>query len=168
MFGRWKFDDVFSLFPNLGERRGQPAGGVAGGEQQMLTMCRTLIGDPDLVIIDEPTEGVAPRLVDQKPTIALKISHRLYAMGHGRIVFAGYPPVARKGQANSVQKGYSVLSVRTASLGTKEPIRHELALPGSVTGARAGAATPHGGKPGQAMPQTVDAIIASGPPPAGP
>jgi branched-chain amino acid transport system ATP-binding protein len=55
----------------------------------MLTMRRTLVGDPDLVIIDEPTEGLAPKLVEQKLTIALKISHRLYVMGHGRIVFAG-------------------------------------------------------------------------------
>ena len=111
VFGRWKFDDVFSLFPNLGERRDNPAGVLSGGEQQMLTMCRTLMGDPDLVIIDEPTEGLAPRLVEQvgrlldeiarrgtaillveqKLTIALKISHRLYVMGHGRIVFAGSP-----------------------------------------------------------------------------
>ena len=111
VFGRWKFDDVFSLFPNLGERRDNPAGVLSGGEQQMLTMCRTLMGDPDLVIIDEPTEGLAPRLVEQvgrlldeiprrgtanllveqKLTIALKISHRLYVMGHGRIVFTGSP-----------------------------------------------------------------------------
>jgi len=111
VFGRWTFDDVFSLFPNLGERRDNPAGVLSGGEQQMLTMCRTLMGDPDLVIIDEPTEGLAPRLVEQvgrlldeiarrgtaillveqKLTIALKISHRLYVMGHGRIVFSGSP-----------------------------------------------------------------------------
>jgi branched-chain amino acid transport system ATP-binding protein len=111
MFGRWTFDDVFSLFPNLGNRRDNPAGVLSGGEQQMLTMCRTLMGDPGLVIIDEPTEGLAPRLVEQvgrlldeiarrgaaillveqKLTIALKISHRLYVMGHGRIVFSGTP-----------------------------------------------------------------------------
>jgi len=111
VFGRWKFDDVFSLFPNLGERRDNPAGVLSGGEQQMLTMCRTLMGDPDLVIIDEPTEGLAPKLVEQvgrlldeiarrgtaillveqKLTIALKISRRLYVMGHGRIVFEGTP-----------------------------------------------------------------------------
>jgi branched-chain amino acid transport system ATP-binding protein len=111
VFGRWKLDDVFALFPNLGARQDNPAGVLSGGEQQMLTMCRTLMGDPDLVIIDEPTEGLAPRLVEQvgrlldeiarrgtaillveqKLTIALKISHRLYVMGHGRIVFAGTP-----------------------------------------------------------------------------
>ncbi len=111
VFGRWNFEDMFKLFPNLGERRDNPAGVLSGGEQQMLTMCRTLMGDPDLVIIDEPTEGLAPKLVEQvgelldeiarrgvsillveqKLTIALKISKRLYVMGHGRIVFEGNP-----------------------------------------------------------------------------
>src|SRR5262249_59917230 len=110
-FGRWNFDDLFRLFPNLAERQDNPAGVLSGGEQQMLTMCRTLMGDPDLVIIDEPTEGLAPKLVEQvgtlldeiakrgtaillveqKLTIALKISRRLYVMGHGRIVFEGTP-----------------------------------------------------------------------------
>jgi branched-chain amino acid transport system ATP-binding protein len=110
-FGRWTFDDMFELFPNLKERQDNSAGVLSGGEQQMLTMCRTLMGDPELVIIDEPTEGLAPKLVllvgnlldeiarrgvsillvEQKLTIALKISHRIYVMGHGRIVFEGTP-----------------------------------------------------------------------------
>ena len=110
-FGRWTFDDVFRLFPNLDARQNNLAGVLSGGEQQMLTMCRTLMGDPDLVLIDEPTEGLAPLLVEQvgvllaeiasrgvaillveqKLTIALKISHRLYVMGHGHIVFEGTP-----------------------------------------------------------------------------
>jgi len=110
-FGRWNFDDVYELFPNLAERRGNSASVLSGGEQQMLTMCRTLMGDPELVIIDEPTEGLAPKLVEQvaqlldeiarrgisvllveqKLTIAMKISHRLYVMGHGHIVFEGTP-----------------------------------------------------------------------------
>ena len=64
-FGRWTFDDVFRLFPNLAARQGNPAGVLSGGEQQMLTMCRTLMGDPDLILIDEPTEGLAPLLVEQ-------------------------------------------------------------------------------------------------------
>ncbi|HZD53570.1 MAG TPA: ABC transporter ATP-binding protein [Woeseiaceae bacterium] len=109
--GRWSIDDMFELFPNLRERADIDASMLSGGEQQMLTMCRTLMGDPDLVIIDEPTEGLAPRLVsqvatllneivrrgvsillvEQKLTIALKISHRLYVMGHGHIVFEGTP-----------------------------------------------------------------------------
>jgi branched-chain amino acid transport system ATP-binding protein len=110
-FGRWNFDDVFRLFPNLAERQNIQAGVLSGGEQQMLTICRTLMGDPDLILIDEPTEGLAPRLVEQvgqlleeiarrgvsiflieqKLTVALQISHRLYVMGHGRIVFVGTP-----------------------------------------------------------------------------
>ena len=110
-FGRWTFDDVFRLFPNLEQRQNNMAGVLSGGEQQMLTMCRTLMGDPDLILIDEPTEGLAPLLVEQvaillgeiarrgisillveqKLTIALKISGRLYVMGHGRIVFEGTP-----------------------------------------------------------------------------
>lgn len=111
VFGRWNFDDMYALFPNLAERRAALASVLSGGEQQMLTMCRTLMGDPELVIIDEPTEGLAPKLVEQvarlldeiagrgvsillveqKLTIALRISTRLYVMGHGRIVFEGDP-----------------------------------------------------------------------------
>jgi branched-chain amino acid transport system ATP-binding protein len=107
--GRWSFDDVYALFPMLRERRNAPGGVLSGGEQQMLTICRTLMGDPALIMVDEPTEGLAPRLVDrvrelleriaargvaillieQKLTIALAIAHRVYVMGHGRIVFEG-------------------------------------------------------------------------------
>lgn len=110
--GRWSMQDMFKIFPRLEERADTMAGVLSGGEQQMLTMCRTLMGDPDLVMIDEPTEGLAPMmvelvgklleeiagrgisilLVEQKLTIALKISHRLYVMGHGRIVFEGTVP----------------------------------------------------------------------------
>ncbi len=109
--GRWSMDDMFDMFPNLRERADALGAVISGGEQQMLTMCRTLMGDPDLVMIDEPTEGLAPKLVEQvaalleeiagrgisillveqKLTIALKISKRLYVMGHGRIVFEGTP-----------------------------------------------------------------------------
>ena len=74
--GRWTFDDMFGLFPNLGERRHNQAGVLSGGEQQMLTVCRTLMGDPDLVIIDEPTEGLAPKLVDQVATLLGEIARR--------------------------------------------------------------------------------------------
>ena len=110
-FGRWNFQDVFDLFPNLNARQDTAAGVLSGGEQQMLTMCLTLMGDPDLILIDEPTEGLAPKLVEQvgvlleeiarrgvsillveqKLTIALKICSRLYVMGHGKIVFEGTP-----------------------------------------------------------------------------
>jgi len=109
--GRWTIKDVFKLFPRLGERSNVNGGLISGGEQQMLTICRTLMGDPDFIMIDEPTEGLAPKLVEQvgrlieeiaqrgvsvllveqKLSIALKISQRLYIMGHGKIVFEGTP-----------------------------------------------------------------------------
>ena len=109
--GRWKADDMYELFPRLKERADTQAGVLSGGEQQMLTLCRTLMGDPALVMIDEPTEGLAPKiveqvaglfreikrrgvsilLVEQKLAITLDISERLYVMGHGQIVFEGTP-----------------------------------------------------------------------------
>ena len=117
--GRWSQDDMFALFPILRERADAPGGVLSGGEQQMLTICRTLMGDPDLIMVDEPTEGLAPKMVDlvrellenvsrrgiaillieQKLTIALAISHRLYVMGHGRIVFEGAPQDLRANDA---------------------------------------------------------------------
>ncbi len=91
-FGRWNFDDMFALFPHLRERQHAAAGVLSGGEQQMLTMSRTLMGDPELVIIDETAHGgVSILLLGQKLTIALKISPRVYVMGHGHIVFEGTP-----------------------------------------------------------------------------
>jgi branched-chain amino acid transport system ATP-binding protein len=121
-FGRWNFADIFRLFPNLKARQDTSAGVLSGGEQQMLTMCRTLMGDPDLILIDEPTEGLAPKLVEQvgellaeiarrgvsillveqKLAIALRISARLYVMGHGKIVFQGTP--ADFGENSAVRK----------------------------------------------------------------
>ncbi|HET8597254.1 MAG TPA: ABC transporter ATP-binding protein [Castellaniella sp.] len=107
--GRWQLDEMFEFFPRLKERENTPAGFLSGGEQQMLTLCRTLMGDPDFIMIDEPTEGVAPKIVDQirdlllevkrrqvsvllieqKLDIALELCNRLYLMGHGEIVFEG-------------------------------------------------------------------------------
>jgi branched-chain amino acid transport system ATP-binding protein len=108
---RWTFEDMYTLFPRLRERQHTEAGVLSGGEQQMLALCRTLMGDPELVIIDEPTEGLAPKiveqvaefllalkarglsvlLIEQKLTIALEISQRCVVMGHGRVVFEGTP-----------------------------------------------------------------------------
>ncbi len=108
---RWSFDDMYKMFPRLKERQHTEAGVLSGGEQQMLTLCRTLMGDPDLIIIDEPTEGLAPKivelvaeylqelkrrgvsvlLIEQKLTIAMQISDRCLVMGHGAIVFEGTP-----------------------------------------------------------------------------
>ena len=115
---RWTFEDMYTLFPRLRERADVEAGVLSGGEQQMLTLCRTLMGDPDLVIIDEPTEGLAPKivelvagflqalrarglsvlLIEQKLTIAMQISDRCLVMGHGSVVFEG-PPAALQANA---------------------------------------------------------------------
>ena len=108
---RWGFDDMYALFPRLRERQHVPAGVLSGGEQQMLTLCRTLMGEPALMLIDEPTEGLAPQvveqvavflltlktermsmvLIDQKLSFALAISDRILVMGHGEVVFNGSP-----------------------------------------------------------------------------
>ena len=108
---RWTLAQMYEMFPRLQERENTAAGVLSGGEQQMLTLCRALMGDPDLVLIDEPTEGLAPKvvaqvgeyllalkergisvlLVEQKLAIALDISQRVYVMGHGNIVFNGTP-----------------------------------------------------------------------------
>ena len=117
--GRWSPDDMYRLFPQLQARQHTEAGVLSGGEQQMLTLCRTLMGDPDLIIIDEPTEGLAPRLIEgvgqflkqlktrgiavllieQKLTIALDVSDRCYVMGHGSVVFEGTPEALRQASA---------------------------------------------------------------------
>ncbi|GAB4356911.1 MAG: ABC transporter ATP-binding protein [Oricola sp.] len=109
--GRWSIEETWRLFPQLRERAHAPGGALSGGEQQMLTICRTLMGDPDLIMIDEPTEGLAPQmverigellqeisrrgisilLVEQRLVIAMRVSHRVYVMGHGRMVFEGTP-----------------------------------------------------------------------------
>ena len=108
---RWGFEDMYKMFPRLRERQHTEAGVLSGGEQQMLTLCRTLMGDPALIMIDEPTEGLAPKivelvaeylrelkrrgiavlLVEQKLTIALEVADRCLVMGHGQIVFEGTP-----------------------------------------------------------------------------
>ena len=116
--GRWSIEDMYDMFPNLRERADNLGDVISGGEKQMLTICRTLMGDPELIMIDEPTEGLAPKLieqvgkllekiaerglsillVEQKLTIALKISHRIYVMGHGKIVFEGTPEDLRNNE----------------------------------------------------------------------
>ena len=112
---RWTLADMYQMFPRLHERQHTAAGVLSGGEQQMLTLCRTLMGDPELILIDEPTEGLAPKLVElvggylqalkargiavllieQKLTIALTVSDRVLVMGHGHIVFDGTPAQLR-------------------------------------------------------------------------
>ena len=119
---RWNLEDMYDLFENLKNRADVEASFLSGGEQQMLTMCRTLMGDPEVIMIDEPTEGLSPQmtkrvadllneisnrgvsilLVEQKLSIAMKISHRVYVMGHGQIVFEGTPKELEK--RNDIRK----------------------------------------------------------------
>jgi len=117
--GRWSLGNLYAMFPQLKARQHTAAGLLSGGEQQMLTLCRSLIGDPDLIIIDEPTEGLAPQvvtlvgqfltqlkaggvsvlLIEQKLTLALDLSDRCYVMGHGSVVFEGTPEQLRQASA---------------------------------------------------------------------
>lgn len=113
--GTWNIEEALKLFPNLRNRADVAAGSLSGGEQQMLSMCRALMGNPELLIVDEPTEGLAPAvveviadllqevvrrgaaviLVEQKLPVALRISNRLYVVGHGQTVFEGTPDELR-------------------------------------------------------------------------
>ncbi|MGZ9110075.1 MAG: ABC transporter ATP-binding protein [Rhodoplanes sp.] len=106
---RWRIEDMFTYFPRLLERRNQRAGYMSGGEQQMITICRSLLGNPLVLLVDEPTEGLAPKIVDvvtdvirdihskgvgvllveQKMTMAMRVATSVLVMGHGEIVFAG-------------------------------------------------------------------------------
>jgi branched-chain amino acid transport system ATP-binding protein len=123
----WTVAQMFDYFPRLKERSNTKAGNLSGGEQQMLTMCRSLLGNPKVMLIDEPTEGLAPKiveviadvirdihkrgvsvvLVEQKLTIALKVSTRVSVMGHGRIVFEG-PPAQLHERQDVVQEWLAV------------------------------------------------------------
>jgi len=105
----WKIEDFFEIFPNLKNRIDVAGGLLSGGEQQMLTISRSLMGNPKLIMIDEPTEGLSPQMVDkvelllkkiadkgisillveQKLTIAFKLASKHYIMGHGQVVFEG-------------------------------------------------------------------------------
>ena len=102
-------DDVFSLFPRLAERRGQVAGTMSGGEQQMLAIGRCLMGAPELIMFDEPSLGLAPLvvqevfrtiralngrgitilLVEQNVAVSLKLSNHAYVLENGRVVMSG-------------------------------------------------------------------------------
>ncbi len=125
--GRWSAQDMYAMFPLLKERQHTPAGVLSGGEQQMLSLCRTLMGNPEMIIVDEPTEGLAPKmvelvahyllklkecgisvlLIEQKLTIALEISDRCLVMGHGTIVFEGTPDELRSD--SSIRKEWLVV-----------------------------------------------------------
>ena len=120
--GRGWRQSMFDMCENRDRRADVEASVLSGGEQQMLTMCRTLMGDPDLVMIDEPTEGLSPQmvqkvaevlkeianrgistlLVEQKLSIAMDIADRVYVMGHGQVVYEGTPAELR--QRDDVRK----------------------------------------------------------------
>lgn len=120
----WSLDEAYALFPSLQNRKGTHAELLSGGEQQMLSICRAMMSRPALLIVDEPTEGLAPLIVDQvgellksiaergvsvllveqKLTIAMRVAHRVYVMGHGRMAFEGTPAELR--DAPDVRKSW--------------------------------------------------------------
>jgi branched-chain amino acid transport system ATP-binding protein len=120
----WEPEALFRLFPNLGEMKTRPGGRMSGGEQQMLTVARTLMGNPYLVLLDEPSEGVAPVIVEQMAhmILALKaqgvsillceqnmhfarlVSDRVYVLEKGQIRFAG--TMAELAAADEVRREY--------------------------------------------------------------
>ena len=120
----WTVQRLFELFPNLGEMPGRPGGRMSGGEQQMLTVARTLMGNPRLVLLDEPSEGVAPLIVEQMADMidALKrqglsvllseqnlpfasaVSDRAYVLEKGQVRFAG--TMAALEQDETVRRQY--------------------------------------------------------------
>ncbi|WP_315706924.1 MULTISPECIES: ABC transporter ATP-binding protein [unclassified Bradyrhizobium] len=105
----WTREKLYQLFPNLGEMKNRPGGRMSGGEQQMLTIARTLMGNPSLVLLDEPSEGLSPKIVEQMVDAILTmkkagvsmivseqnlhfarlISDRAYIIERGRICFSG-------------------------------------------------------------------------------
>ncbi|MGJ4901064.1 ABC transporter ATP-binding protein [Bradyrhizobium sp. HKCCYLS2058] len=106
---QWTREKLYQLFPNLGEMKNRPGGRMSGGEQQMLTIARTLMGNPSLVLLDEPSEGLSPKIVEQmvdailtmkKEGVSLVVSEqnlhfaklisdRAYIIERGRICFSG-------------------------------------------------------------------------------
>lgn len=69
----WSPEKLFRVFPNLGTMPGRPGGRMSGGEQQMLTVARTLMGNPHLVLLDEPSEGIAPKIVEEMANLILEL-----------------------------------------------------------------------------------------------
>jgi branched-chain amino acid transport system ATP-binding protein len=112
----WTLDRCYALFPRLQERRLAPAGALSGGEQQMLVLCRALMGNPRLLIVDEPTEGLSPQmvqrvadtlaqlkreglallLIEQKLDIALDLADDVLVLGRGEAVFHGCAAALRQ------------------------------------------------------------------------
>ncbi|WP_376987416.1 ABC transporter ATP-binding protein [Bosea sp. R86505] len=87
----WTPERLFALFPNLGRMRDRPGGAMSGGEQQMLTIARTLMGNPRLVLLDEPSEGLAPVIVEEmaRTILALKSEGLTVLISEQNLHFAG-------------------------------------------------------------------------------
>ena len=120
----WTVDKIYELFPKLKERQNNKGKHLSGGEQQMLTVARTLMGNPELILVDEPTEGLAPLIakdvlntlsmvrdsgvtvlmVEQNFNAAIKIADRFYIMSKGQIVFEGDEPALMS--AEDVRRNY--------------------------------------------------------------
>jgi ABC-type branched-chain amino acid transport systems, ATPase component len=126
----WTIEEMFEMFPNLAERRNQLAGRLSGGEQQMLTVARTLMGHPYLILLDEPSEGVAPVIVEQMINLLLRlkeagvsillseqnlhfayqVSDRAYMLERGQIAYHG-PMKELMNDQETIQKYLSVGAV---------------------------------------------------------
>jgi branched-chain amino acid transport system ATP-binding protein len=122
--GGWTIDRVYQYFPALQARNGQMGRFLSGGEQQMLTIARTLMGNPEILLIDEPTEGLAPKivetvekviqdihqhdisilLVEQNMRVALRLAGRIYVISKGKIVFHGSGESLK--QADEIRQKY--------------------------------------------------------------
>ena len=120
----WTLEKCYDTFPELKRRQWAKGRTLSGGEQQMLTIARTLVGNPDLILIDEPTEGLAPKIVDlvaaiireinrqgitillveQKLAIAMEMANRIYIMSKGMIPWEGTPETLRENE--EVRRAY--------------------------------------------------------------
>ena len=130
---RWNFDDVLKEFPQLAERIDNPGGSLSGGEQQMLAIGRALMANPELILMDEPSEGLSPRLVlqvqeimqrlrslgqaillvEQNLQLALSAADDVYVLSAGRFVFQG-TTAALANETQVLDQHLGVSSVKTA------------------------------------------------------